>query len=109
MIWNKEVECMSREQMRDLQSKRLREISKYVYENTPFYKRKFDELGITPDDIKDINDIVKLPFTNKLDLRDNYPFGLRAVPMSDIVRIHASSGTTGKPVVVLYTKKDLEA
>lgn len=108
MIWNKEVECMSREQMRDLQSKRLREISKYVYENTPFYKRKFDELGITPDDIKDIDDIVKLPFTNKLDLRDNYPFGLRAVPMSDIVRIHASSGTTGKPVVVLYTKKDLE-
>jgi phenylacetate-CoA ligase len=108
MIWNKEVECMSREQMRDLQSKRLREISKYVYENTPFYKKKFDELGITPDDIKDIDDIVKLPFTNKLDLRDNYPFGLRAVPMSDIVRIHASSGTTGKPVVVLYTKKDLE-
>jgi len=82
-------------------------MAEYVYYNTPFYRKKFQEMGLEPGDIKSIDDIVKLPFTNKLDLRDNYPFGLAAVPMSQIVRIHASSGTTGKPVVVLYTRKDL--
>lgn len=107
MIWNESMECMSREQLREIQSIRLRKMVEYVYHNTPFYRKKFQEMDITPDDIKGIEDISKLPFTDKLDLRDNYPFGLAAVPMSEIVRIHASSGTTGKPVVVLYTRKDL--
>lgn len=107
MFWNETMECMSREQMHEIQSIRLRKMADYVYHNTPFYRKKFQELDITPDDIKGIEDIRKLPFTDKFDLRDNYPFGLAAVPMSQIVRIQASSGTTGKPVVVLYTKKDL--
>jgi phenylacetate-CoA ligase len=107
MIWNETIECMSRERLREVQSKRLRKMAEYVYYNTPFYRKKFQEMGLEPGDIKSIDDITKLPFTNKLDLRDNYPFGLAAVPMSQIVRIHASSGTTGKPVVVLYTRKDL--
>ena len=98
---------MDREQLREIQSIRLRKMAEYVYHNTPFYRKKFQEMGLEPGDIKDIDDIVKLPFTNKLDLRDNYPFGLAAVPMSQIVRIHASSGTTGKPVVVLHTRKDI--
>jgi len=108
MIWNESVECMDREQLRELQSKRLVKMASYVYHNTPFYRKKFQEMGLLPGDIQSIDDIVKLPFTNKLDLRDNYPFGLAAVPMSQIVRIHASSGTTGKPVVVLHTKRDLD-
>lgn len=108
MFWNKTVECMSREEMRELQSERLRKMAAYVYKNSPFYTKRFKQLGITPDDIRDINDIVKLPFTNKIDLRDHYPFGLRASSMSDVVRIHASSGTTGKPVVALSTQSDLE-
>jgi phenylacetate-CoA ligase len=98
---------MSREEMRKLQSIRLKNVVEHVYHNTPFYRRKMQELGITPDDIQSIDDIVKLPFTVKQDLRDNYPFGLLAVPMSEIVRLHASSGTTGKPIVVGYTRKDL--
>ncbi len=108
MIWNPTKECMSREMMREIQGKRLRKMAEYVYNYSPFYKKKFQEMDLMPSDIKGIEDIVKLPFTNKLDLRDNYPFGLRAAPMSQIVRTHASSGTTGKPVVVMYTKKDLE-
>ena len=107
MIWNENMECMSREQLREIQSIRLRKMVDYVYHNTPFYRKKFQEMDLTPDDIRDIDDIAKLPFTDKLDLRDNYPFGLAAVPMSQIVRIHASSGTTGKPVVVLHTRKDI--
>lgn len=107
MIWNSSIECMDREQLHKIQSKRLVKMVDYVYHNTPFYRRKFQEMGLVPGDIRGIEDIGKLPFTDKLDLRDNYPFGLAAVPMSQIVRIHASSGTTGKPVVVLYTRKDL--
>ena len=107
MIWNESIECMDREQLREIQSIRLRKMVDYVYHNTPFYRKKFQEMDLTPGDIKGIEDIAKLPFTDKLDLRDNYPFGLAAVPMSQIVRIHASSGTTGKPVVVLHTRKDL--
>ena len=107
MIWNSSIECMDREQLHEIQSKRLVKMVDYVYHNTPFYRRKFQEMGLVPEDIRGIEDIGKLPFTDKLDLRDNYPFGLAAVPMSQIVRIHASSGTTGKPVVVLYTRKDL--
>ena len=107
MIWNETIECMDRESLRKIQSIRLKKIVDYVYHNTPFYRKKMQEMGITPDDIDTIDDIVKLPFTTKHDLRDNYPFGLCAVPMSQIVRIHASSGTTGKPTVVGYTRKDL--
>lgn len=101
------MECMDRESLRKIQSIRLKKVVNHVYHNTPFYRRKMQEMGITPDDINDIDDISKLPFTTKDDLRDNYPFGLCAVPMSQIVRIHASSGTTGKPTVVGYTRKDL--
>ncbi|KAA6331337.1 Phenylacetate-coenzyme A ligase [termite gut metagenome] len=107
MIWNETIECMDRESLRQVQGIRLKNVVEHVYHNTPFYRKKMQELGITPDDINDIDDIVKLPFTTKLDLRDNYPFGLCAVPMSQIVRIHASSGTTGKPTVVGHTRKDL--
>lgn len=98
---------MDREQLREIQSRRLKKMVEYVYHNTPFYRKKFQEMGLTPDDIHSIDDVVKLPFTEKTDLRDHYPFGFAAVPMSQIVRIHASSGTTGKPVVALYTRKDL--
>ena len=107
MIWNESIECMDRESLRKIQGIRLKKTVERVYHDTPFYRRKMQELGITPDDINSIDDIVKLPFTTKYDLRDNYPFGLCAVPMSQIVRIHASSGTTGKPTVVGYTRKDL--
>ncbi|WP_420186895.1 phenylacetate--CoA ligase family protein [Bacteroides pyogenes] len=109
MIWNEAIECMDRESLRKIQDIRLRKIVEYVYHNTPFYRRKMHEMGLTPDDIQSIDDITKLPFTTKHNLRENYPFGLCAVPMSQIVRIHASSGTTGKPTVVGYTRKDLSS
>lgn len=108
MFWNKEIECMERGKLRNLQDERLRETVAYVYANTPFYRRKLDEAGVSPKDIRGVGDIHLLPFTTKNDLRDNYPFGLCAVTMNKIVRIHGSSGTTGKPTVVLFTKKDLE-
>lgn len=107
MIWNSSKECMSRDEMRNLQGERLKKLVHNVYHNTPFYRRKMQEMDITPDDINSIDDIVKLPFTTKQDLRDNYPYGLFAVPMSQIIRLHASSGTTGNPTVVGYTRKDL--
>jgi phenylacetate-CoA ligase len=99
---------MDRESMRKLQSERLIKTVKTCYEKVPFYKKKMDELGVKPEDIKSIDDITKLPFTTKYDLRDEYPFGLQAVPREEIVRLHASSGTTGKPVVGTYTKNDIE-
>lgn len=108
MIHNPEMECMSREDMTKLQNERLAATVKRCYEKVPFYKRKMDERGIKPEDIKSIKDITKLPFTTKYDLRDEYPFGLQAVPMDKIRRIHASSGTTGKPVVGTYTQADLD-
>lgn len=98
---------MSREQMRELQSGRLKEVVSRVYHNVPFYRKKMQEIGIEPGDINSIDDLVKLPFTTKQDLRDNYPFGLFATPKSEVVRVHASSGTTGKPTVVAYTRKDI--
>lgn len=107
MIWNRTKECMSRDQMRELQGERLKKLVHRVYHNTPFYRRKMQEMDVMPEDIKSVDDIVKLPFTTKQDLRDNYPYGLFAVPMSEIIRLHASSGTTGKPTVVGYTRKDL--
>lgn len=94
--------------MRRLQTERLIETVKRCYENVPFYKKKMDQKGIRPEDIKSIDDITKLPFTTKHDLRDEYPFGLQAVPMEQVVRVHASSGTTGKPVVATYTQNDLD-
>ena len=108
MIHNPEMECMSREDMTKLQNERLAATVKRCYEKVPFYKRKMDERGIKPEDIKSIKDITKVPFTTKYDLRDEYPFGLQAVPMDKIRRIHASSGTTGKPVVGTYTQADLD-
>jgi phenylacetate-CoA ligase len=107
MIWNKTFECMSRDEMRDCQGRRLIETVQRVYHNVPAYREKMQQAHLVPEDIKTIDDLSKLPFTVKQDLRDNYPFGLFAVPMSEIVRVHASSGTTGKPTVVGYTRKDL--
>ena len=108
MIWNETKECMSRDQMTHLQSARLVKLVDYVYHNVEFYRKKMQSVGLMPGDIKGIEDITKLPFTTKDDLRDNYPFGLFAVPNSQIIRIHASSGTTGKATVVGYTRHDLE-
>ena len=107
MIWNPNKECMSRDEMSAVQGKRLHKIVEYVYHNVPFYRHKLQEMDITPDDIQTIDDIRKLPFTTKKDLRDNYPFGLQAAPQSQIIRIHASSGTTGNPTIVGYTRKDI--
>ena len=108
MIWNEAKECMSRDELASLQSARLVKLVDYVYHNVEFYRKKMQALGLLPGDIKSIEDITKLPFTTKDDLRDNYPFGLFAVPQSQIVRVHASSGTTGKATVVGYTRHDLE-
>ena len=108
MIWNEAKECMSRDQLQTLQGARLVKLVDRVYHNVEFYRKKMQELGIEPGDIKGIEDITKLPFTTKNDLRDNYPFGLFAVPQSQIVRVHASSGTTGKATVVGYTRKDID-
>lgn len=107
MIWNEAAECMERDARRKMQGRLLRETVEHVYNHTPFYRKKMEEVGVRPEDIRNIEDIVKLPFTTKNDLRDNYPFGLCAVPMKEIVRVHASSGTTGKPTVVGYTREDL--
>jgi len=108
MYWNQELECMSRKELDELKLRRLKETVFRVYSFVPSYKAKMDEAGITPGDIRSLEDISKLPFTTKQDLRDNYPFGLFAVPMTDVVRIHSSSGTTGKPTVVGYTRRDLD-
>lgn len=107
-MYNPEAETMPVEKLRELQSERLRDTVRRVYENVPMYRQRFDDLGISPADIRDISDITRLPFTTKQDLRDNYPYGLFAVPMDDVVRIHASSGTTGKQTVVGYTRNDID-
>jgi len=107
MIWNEAMECMQREDMRKLQGMRLKSVVERVYHNCEPYRKRMQEANVTPADIHSINDIVKLPFTSKKDLRDYYPFGLLSSPMSEIVRLHASSGTTGKPIVVGYTRNDL--
>ncbi|MDX9946893.1 MAG: phenylacetate--CoA ligase [Bacteroidales bacterium] len=106
-IWNRHFECMDRDELRRVQSERLIETVERVYFNVPYYRHKMQEAGLGPEKIRSIDDLRKLPFTTKQDLRDNYPFGLFAVPMSEIVRIHASSGTTGKPTVVGYTRNDI--
>ena len=108
MIWNRSKECMSRDEMSALQGKRLHKLVELVYHNVPFYREKMQERDLCPDDIQSIEDITKLPFTTKQDLRDNYPTGLQAANQSEIVRVHASSGTTGNPTIVGYTRRDLE-
>ncbi len=106
-IWNRHFECMDRNGIRHVQSERLRETVERIYFNVPYYRNRMQEAGLGPESIQTIDDLAKLPFTTKLDLRENYPFGLFAVPMSEIVRVHASSGTTGKPTVVGYTRNDI--
>ncbi|OGW40242.1 MAG: phenylacetate--CoA ligase [Nitrospirae bacterium GWC2_56_14] len=106
MPWNAE-ETLSRPELTKLQSERLQRVCERVYSRVPFYQKKFDAMGVKPTDIKNVQDIVKLPFTKKADLRDNYPYGLFAEPLDEIVRIHASSGTTGKPTVVAYNRNDI--
>lgn len=108
MIWNREAECMTAGEMEELQLKRLQEVVKRAYENVPYYQKAFDDAGVKPEDIKTLQDIEKLPFTSKTDLRDAYPFGMFAVPDDDIVEIHTTSGTTGKPTVSGYTQNDIE-
>lgn len=108
MYWNAFIETMPAKDLKDLQERKLKALINYVYEYSPFYRKRFKEAGIHPSDFKGISDLSKLPFTKKQDLRDNYPTGMFAVPLSQVVRFHASSGTTGKPTVVGYTQNDLE-
>ncbi len=108
MIWDQELETLPREALENLQLKRLVATAERVYANVPFYRRKLDEARFRPGDIRSLKDLRYLPFTTKIDLRDHYPFGLFAVPMEQVVRIHASSGTTGKQTVVGYTRQDIE-
>lgn len=106
--YSPEVETASREKITEIQTKNLIEQVKHVYENVPLYRKRMDEKGLKPEDIKSLDDLKKLPFTSKQDLRDTYPYGMFAVPMEDVTRIHASSGTTGKQIVVGYTDGDLD-
>ena len=106
--YQKEIECMDRSELKKLQSERLVKQVKRMYENVELFRNRMDELGLKPEDIKGVDDLHKLPFSYKKDLRDYYPYGLFAVPMKDIVRVHASSGTTGKQIVVGYTRNDLD-
>jgi len=108
MIWDEEFESMPREALEALQLYRLRKTVERVYSTVPFYKKVFDKARVTPSKIKSLDDLRRLPFTEKTDLRDNYPFGLFTLPLHEVVRIHASSGTTGKPTVVGYTKRDID-
>ena len=107
-MFQEEIECMNRDELKKLQSERLVKQVKRMYENVKLFKERMDELGLNPEDIKGIEDLQKLPFSYKKDLRDYYPYGLFAVPLKDIVRVHASSGTTGKQIVVGYTRHDLD-
>ncbi len=108
MFYDEKIETMPVEELKKLQLAKLKKAVEYAYNNSKFYKNMFDRSGLKPSDIQTLEDIRKIPFTVKTDLRDNYPYGLNAVPMEDIARIHASSGTSGKPTVVTYTKNDLE-
>ncbi len=108
MIWDEKFECMDREDLKNIQAERLKEIVAYVEKNSEFYRKKLSDSGITSKDIKSIEDINKLPFTVKEDLRDNYPFGLFCLPVKDVAEIHVSSGTTGNPTVVGYAKEDID-
>jgi phenylacetate-CoA ligase len=107
MYWNQQVETMPREQLRALQFERLRTTLEMVYERVPFYRERFRQAGVSPGDLRSLEDLQRIPFTFKSDLRDNYPFGLFACPLNEVVRIHASSGTRGKPTIVGYTRSDI--
>ncbi len=108
MIWNEYIECMERSSLHRLQSERLHKMIDHLYFNVPFYRKKLQEIGFSPGDVTSVEQLKDLPFTTKDDLRDNYPFGLFAVHQSEVVRVHASSGTTGRPTVVGYTRKDID-
>ena len=99
MIWNEKAECMPAQEKETLQLKRLQDVVRRAYENVPYYRKKLDEAGVTPEDIQTLKDIEKIPFTTKSDLREAYPFGMFAVSTDEIVEIHTTSGTTGKPTV----------
>lgn len=107
-IFNSKYECMSRDELIAHQSAKLRDVVKHEYENVPLYRARMDEKGVKPGDIRTIEDLRYLPFIEKTDLRDEFPYGLLAVPREEIVRIHGSSGTTGKPIVSGYTRGDVE-
>ena len=102
------IETASRDELQALQTQRLKWTLNHAYNNVPMYRRKFDAAGVHPDDFRELSDLTKFPCTTKQDLRDNYPFDTFAVPMEQVVRIHASSGTTGKPTVVGYTQNDID-
>src|SRR5512142_2245578 len=106
--WQPEAECMDREELEQLQLERLEATLSRIYRNVPFYRRKFDEVGFDPDDLRSIADLRRLPFTTRDDLRENYPYGLFAVPLRDVVRVHASSGTAGASTVIGYTRNDVK-
>jgi len=108
MFWDKDIECIDEEKLREIQLERLKTTIKRAYEKIPYYRKKFDEAQVSPDDIKKLEDIRKIPFTSKADLREVYPFGMFASPLSEIVEIHMSSGTTGRPIVAGYTLSDIE-
>jgi phenylacetate-CoA ligase len=108
MYWQQEDECMDRNELEQLQLERLESTLNRVYRNVPFYRKKFDAIGFNPDDLASLDDLRKLPFTTKSDLRENYPYGLFAVPLREVVRVHASSGTTGMSTVVGYTRNDIK-
>lgn len=107
-IYNPEMECIDREELRKIQGERLKKVVAHTYNNVPLFRKRMDEKGVKPEDIHSVDDIVLLPFTEKTDLRDEFPFGLFAAPKSDIVRIQGSSGTTGKPIVSGYTQNDID-
>ena len=108
MFWNEKAECMEKEEKEKIQLERLQKTVKLAYDNVEFYKKRFDAIGLKPEDIKTLEDIEKIPYTTKSDLREAYPLGLLAVPREEIVEVHASSGTTGKPTVTAYTRNDLD-
>ena len=107
MYLHKELETLSRPEIEKLQLERLQKTVKHCM-NSPFYKKRFEEQGLTPQDIQSLDDLQRIPFTTKQDLRDNYPFGIASVPLEKAVRLHSSSGTTGNPTVILHTQKDLD-
>src|SRR2546430_12501280 len=107
-MYYSQLETMPRAKLRELQDEQLRHMISYVYEHIPFYQEMFDSTGIKPADIRSVEDLPRLPFTRKQDLKDHYPFGLLAVPREQTIRIHASSGTTGKATMVCYTRNDIE-
>jgi len=108
LYWNEKMETLGKEDLLSLQEKRLKKLVRYSFDNVPLYRKKFKDAGLRPDDIKDLGDASKIPFTYKDDLRDSYPFGMFSVPLDETIRIHASSGTTGNPTVVGYTKEDVD-